>query len=308
MKRVVIMTSLLIVMTKVVSASVEDDAAEYMKMYSDLAEGSCETCGVKCVREIANGDSRIQFEYFKVGGSLTNVRVLDAVGGMVAYGFQDGEVINALVSTNRKDGVMTSFVRKQDPKDSNGVYRIERDYVNRRAVGQERLFRKDGSRIVPEKKDKSWYQKINFDIEYPPPAGTTIQVGPYVWMALGPRWQSVLMDGEREIVRGRIDLAGMYPWVIGFCTEEYTERQQDVRSELKKFGFSLSPGGKRVEYAFKIDMRSGDMEFSEESAGYRQCNELGARAKSMWYYSHSQNAKNNLKRLNDALEPPTSDH
>lgn len=63
-----------------------------------------------------------------------------------------------------------------------------------------------------------------------------------------------------------------------------------------------------MEYAFKIDMRSGDMEFSEESAGYRQCNELGVRAKSMWYYSHSQNAKNNLKRLNDALEPPTSDH
>ena len=165
MKRVVIMTSLLIVMIKVVSASVEDDAAEYMKMYSDLAEGSCETCGVKCVREIANGDSRIQFEYFKVGGSLTNVRVLDAVGGMVAYGFQDGEVINAFVSTNRKDGVMTSFVRKQDPKDSNGVYRIERDYVNRRAVGQERLFRKDGSRIVPEKKDKSWYQKINLALQ-----------------------------------------------------------------------------------------------------------------------------------------------
>lgn len=305
MKRIGIITSLLMVITKVVSASVEDDAEEYLKMYSALAEGACETCGVKCVREIVNGDSRIQFEYFKTGGLLTNVRVLDAAGGMVAYGFQAGEVFNAFVSTNRKDGVMTSFVRERD---TNGVYKIERDYVNRRPVGQERLFRKDGSQIVPEKKDKSWYQKINFDIEYPPPAGTTIRVGPYVWMALGPRWQSVFMEGEREIVRGRIGLSGKYPWIIGFCTEEYAERQQDVRSELKDLGITLFPGGKRVRYAFKIDMRSGKMEYLEESAGYRQVAELDVRVKSMWYYSHSQNAKNNLKRLNDALEPPTSDH
>lgn len=303
MKDIVIVL-LLIAIAKVMSASVEDDAAEYARMYSALADGSCETSGVKCVREIIKGDVKIQFEFFRTGGLLTNVRVLDSAGGMVACAYQDREVVNAFVSTNRKDGVMTFYVREQD---SNGIYRIERDYVNRRPVGQERLFRKDGSQIVPVKKDKSWYQKINFDIEYPPPAGTTINVGPYVWMALDSHWQSVLMEGEREIVRGRVDLAGDYPWIIGFCTEEYAERRKEVRSELKSLGISLSPGGRRVEYAFKVDLRSGKVEYFEETAGYRLADELGVRVKSMWFYTNSQNSKNNLMRLNDALKLSASD-